>query len=107
MNEGDRLLQEHLRLARYALMTGDQPLARASIDAALALGAQQDPRQAEDLRRMRKASLALEGKGGQNVEPSDSPATDNAPGAIASPGSDNSPGADISAAQPLPPAPAP
>ena len=67
---GSLPIQEHLRLARYYLMTGEQPQARASIDAALALGAAKDPREAEQLYRLRRASLALEGRG-QEPEGSD------------------------------------
>lgn len=54
--------QEFERLGRFYLMTGRQPLAREALDAALALPLAQN--QAEELRRMRRASLALEGKDG-------------------------------------------
>jgi 4-amino-4-deoxy-L-arabinose transferase-like glycosyltransferase len=70
---GTRPVQEHLRLARYYLMTGEQPLARAAIDAALALGAAQDARVAEELRGMRAASLALEGASPQAASPATQP----------------------------------
>jgi len=66
---GSLPIKEHVRLARYYLMTGEQPLARESIDAALALGAARDPGEAERLALLRKASLALEGKGRQAETP--------------------------------------
>lgn len=70
---GSLPIQEHVRLARYYLMTGEQPLARASIDTALALGAARDPREAEQLSLLRSASLALEGKGQQPKGPAAQP----------------------------------
>ena len=62
---GSLPIQEHMRLARYYLMTGEQPLARAAIDAALAPGAAKEPEEAERLLLLRRASLALEGQGRQ------------------------------------------
>lgn len=63
------LAQEHARLGRYYLMTGEQRLARESLDAALqtilAEGAAPDAPGAGELRLLRAASLALEGKATQ------------------------------------------
>jgi len=63
------LAQENERLGRYYLMTGEQRLAREAFDAAIkeaqAQGAASDSPWTKQLRLLRAASLALEGKGRQ------------------------------------------
>jgi len=61
----DRLGQEHLRLARYYLLTGEQPLGREALDAALKLGLAKDPEAARELRLLGILSQAMEGQGPQ------------------------------------------
>lgn len=65
VDPGSRAFQEQVRLGRYYLMTGEQPLARQAFDdaiqAALDLGRRPDDLEIKRLRILRAASLDLEG----------------------------------------------
>jgi len=65
VDPGSRAFQEQVRLGRYYLMTGEQPLARQAVDAAIQaaqdLGTRPDDPEIKRLRALRAASLDLEG----------------------------------------------